>query len=193
MKLLFGIACIACVSLTGCASSAHLNSRAIAYGPENTNVTQRLFVWGSDYSAGIGTDKGICAQGALTGRAINTKAEIETAIQQLKSVGFTQEQAVLALNASNGQTVYISSSLFYLCQIAVNRADLSKDDIVAMWQAAHTAAIAVNASAGTRTDSSVAPVSRQQAQGQSGTATTATTATSTVVPPALPTPSPTSK
>lgn len=48
--------------LGGC---AHMNSRAIAY---DSTGGDRLFVWGSNYSAGIGTNDGICAQAATTAK-----------------------------------------------------------------------------------------------------------------------------
>jgi hypothetical protein len=127
--------------VAGCAA---LNTRAISYPPGNGS---QLFVWGSQYSAGIGRENGMCAQAATTARA--TAASVDAAVNNSVMAalvpalaGLSQgeaarvaggiSQSVMLTNATNAQTAYANIAYFYLCQISLNRG-LSPPEIMQMW------------------------------------------------------------
>lgn len=129
------------VSLGGCAHNA---SRAMAYDSE---ATRQVFIWKSNYSAGIGTESGICAQGALTAVANSVKANAEAGAglkelivpsltagsgEKLGQAALSLGQSVTLTNATNNQTAFANISLFYLCQISLNRS-LPAESIERMW------------------------------------------------------------
>lgn len=166
------------LSLSGC-SIAHLDSRGIAYATD-TSVTsgsvsqtsskaQRLFIWKSNYSAGIGTDEGICVQGALTGVANATeatgkvgRAPLDTPLEGAKindlgNASLRQSQSLTLLNATNGQTAFANIALFYLCQISLNRS-LDPETIAKMWATTHQSLEKISATnAGTMSISASIP------------------------------------
>lgn len=118
---------------------------------------QRVFIWHSDYSAGIGTKNGICAQAATTMRSTSVEAEAKATDALAKvvagqAVGDPKEAAsgILRLNqnsaltnATSVQTSYANISLFYLCQISLNQ-ELEAETIKAMWAKAHEAAVSLS-------------------------------------------------
>ncbi len=108
----------------GCAK---INSTGISYANSDA---QRLFVWKSNYSAGMGTNNGICAQGALTAFASNTKVNIDIPVLN-KPLTAEQANTVALLNSSNNQTTYANISFFYLCQIVLN--SMKKTESVTEW------------------------------------------------------------
>jgi hypothetical protein len=133
------------LQLGGCAA---MNSRAMSYRNEEGG-NQRVFLWGSQYSAGIGSNNGVCAQPATTARTTSASGEanagvalvqaLQPALDQLSPgeaarVGFGITQSVMLTNATNPQTAYANIAYFYLCQIALNnKQGLGPDHIVQMW------------------------------------------------------------
>jgi hypothetical protein len=112
-KLSFIIALI--LIAPGCAK---INSTGISFAKTDA---QRLFIWKSNYSAGMGTNSGICAQGALT--AFATSADFSANLPKQippTDIGYKQTQAIARINSSNNQTAYANISFFYLCQIMLN-------------------------------------------------------------------------
>ena len=173
------------VTLSGC-GIAHMESRGIAYASDRTawkngtvreSKAQRLFVWKSDYSAGIGTEEGICVQGALTAVAKGTEASAKLgpaallavnpalsakATEDLVTIGAKQSQSVMLTNTTNGQTAFANIALFYLCQISLNRS-LDPATIASMWAETHrTLALIKPENAGVSGTSSKAPGSATQ-------------------------------
>ncbi|WP_374274458.1 hypothetical protein [Brevundimonas sp.] len=144
----------AALALQGCAA---WDSHGISY----QGKADRLFVWKSDYSAGIGTNNGICAQGALTARAANTSADLGVSDRALSVLGTpvgqgqnserlidiaaSQTQAVSMVNATNAQTAYANIAYFYLCQIALNQ-QLDGSTIQTMWRDTSVAIAHIGAS-----------------------------------------------
>lgn len=130
---------------TGCAS---MNLASTSYVTEPERNQSRVFIWGSDYSAGIGTQHGICAQGALTATA--SSAALGAAFSDGTGtidaeVAAEYAEAVSVLNASSVQTAYANIAYFYLCQIALNSqakptGGLSNEQIVTMFNAIGKAA-----------------------------------------------------
>jgi hypothetical protein len=135
--------------LAGC---AHLDSRAISYadGPPGADTNyQRLFIWGSDYSAGMGTRSGICAQAATTAQARSSKTKVEAGNGVLAALNPAQlasldegklaaisratNESVMLTNATNGQTAFANIAFFYLCQISLN-GQLPDTHIATMWE-----------------------------------------------------------
>lgn len=130
--------------LSGC---AHMNSRAIAYGD---TAEDKLFVWGSQYSAGIGTNGGMCAQAATTARATSVGTDVAVGDKalglinpatltsedngKLAEVAVSTNQSVMLTNATNAQTAFANIAFFYLCQISLNQ-KLQPNEIVEMWKA----------------------------------------------------------
>ncbi|GGH04553.1 hypothetical protein GCM10007420_21280 [Glycocaulis albus] len=134
-------ALIAGLALSGCAK---LHSTGIAYRDPSQS---RVFIWRSDYSAGIATEDGICAQGALTARASETNLDMGVSdralallqspalseqAEELVGIASRQAQTVMLTNATNGQTAFANIAYFYLCQISLN-GQLSEDTIQTMW------------------------------------------------------------
>lgn len=129
--------------LAGCAK---LNSTAMSYTPpvdksgnllidgegEPVNA-QRLFLWKSNYSAGISTKDGVCAQSALTAFSSNIGSD-SGKIAGVSIPKLVSDSKVTKLRSSTAQTAFANASLFYLCQIALNTDDLKSDDIVNMWK-----------------------------------------------------------
>lgn len=128
------------IALSGC---AYLNTDSRVY------ANSSLFVWDSDYSAGIGTKEGICVQAATTMTAANLEANVaasndllklatptamETNSGELIDLGVKQSETVARTNVSTAQTAFTNISLFYLCQVSLNRT-LSEESVVAMWRA----------------------------------------------------------
>lgn len=96
---------------------------------------QRVFIWKADYSAGIASQGGVCAQGALTANAksMEMTANLSNDIVQiakaspnslgegdLAKVGIAANNNVMLTNATNGQTAFANIAFFYLCQITLN-------------------------------------------------------------------------
>jgi uncharacterized protein YceK len=114
MKKILSIIVVTCV-VSGCAK---INSTAISYRGADA---QRLFVWKSNYSAGMGTNSGICAQGALTALASSTDLDAKLPNgKEITDFGVKQTQSIARINSSNNQTAFANISLFYLCQIVLN-------------------------------------------------------------------------
>lgn len=154
-------------ALGGCAT---INSRSISY----TEHGDRLYVWKSNYSAGMASKEGgICAQGALTAVATSltgsAKGSGGAPSTPSAELTFGQQQALAMVNASNNQTAYANIAFFYLCQIA-NNAKLTPDQIVQMWSQTNLA-IAMVGAAGASTTISSSPLSGTSG----GTTTTVTT------------------
>ena len=105
--------------MPGCAK---INSTAISYPSTDA---QRLFIWKSNYSAGMGTNSGICAQGALTAFSSNVTGSIPIKGVLEADVGVTN--SVSNINATNNQTAYANISLFYFCQIALNSMKVTEE------------------------------------------------------------------
>ncbi|MES2497931.1 MAG: hypothetical protein V4618_17595 [Pseudomonadota bacterium] len=140
--------------LHGC---AHWDSRAMSYVTNDSadaNREQRVFIWGSDYSAGIGTQEGICAQAATTMKSTSVEASAKVsdglvAVIAGEAASGSPKDAAAAMialnrnsaltNATSVQTSYANISLFYLCQISLNR-KLEADAIQSMWAVAHETA-----------------------------------------------------
>lgn len=139
------------IGLSGCAWQ-HLTSDSYVHGG-NTN---RVFVWNSDYSAGIGTEHGICAQGALTATARTAALGAQVA-DKAKTIdaraAAEYAEAVAALNVSSVQTSYANIAYFYLCQISLNRTGETSDgrltgnQIEAMFKAVGESAAKINVGA----------------------------------------------
>lgn len=129
------------LAATACAS---WDSAGIAY-----NDDSKLFVWRSNYSAGMGTSDGICAQAATTMQANNTQVDVQasdavlglinpatlTSAQssELIDLGVAQTQTIGTTNVSNGQTAFANIAFFYLCQISLN-GQLEDATIAEMWE-----------------------------------------------------------
>ena len=137
--------CIALVfcNLAGCAKWK--DSTAMAY---SSDVDGKVFIWRSNYSAGIGTKNGLCAQGALTAVANNMDASAKAGAglagvivpglgsgnkEDLAKAALSLGQSVTLTNATNNQTAFANISLFYLCQISLNR-NLDAKTIAQMWE-----------------------------------------------------------
>lgn len=146
----------AALLLSGC---AHFHSRGMVY------KEAKLFVWGSDYSAGIGTANGICAQAATTMRAANLDVDVSASNDFLKAaiptlapaeqgelidLGIAQTQTVAATNVSTSQTAFANIAFFYLCQISLN-SQVEDASIVAMWKDTTAALSSVGATTATIT------------------------------------------
>jgi hypothetical protein len=126
-------------ALSGCAL---INSRAADLKGEN----DRLLIWKSNYSAGLQTKNGTCAQGALTALATSLKGGLKiqgdtgAATKGTGELSFGQQQALAMINASNAQTAYANIAFFYLCQISANyKGILTADQIIHMWDSANKA------------------------------------------------------
>jgi hypothetical protein len=129
--------------LSGC---AHMHSRSIAY--EKTSASQ-MYVWRSDYSAGVGSEGKFCAQAATTARATGASgnASVSTSVlaavaPQLATLPPSEaaamkaaiQQSAMLTNSTNGQTAFANIAFFYLCQVSLNAGDkLSAADILKMW------------------------------------------------------------
>jgi hypothetical protein len=188
MKRLVGFAAILPL-VSGC---AHMQSRAIAYQEPSAS---QLYVWRSDYSAGIGNEGKICAQAATTARATGASADASLSTSVLAAVApqlatlppseaaaltASLQQSVMLTNSTNGQTAYSNIAFFYLCQISLNAGDkLSAADIVKMWSEVNATAPKIGTTnSGTSNIDAQAPVLPQAAP------------TPAVVAPEVPVPSP---
>jgi hypothetical protein len=155
------LCCVIVILLsTGCAK---INSTGISYLKSDA---QRVFIWKSNYSAGMGTNRGICAQGALTAMAANTNLKIDPP-PSVPKLEFTAQlnQAIARINSSNNQTAFANNAYFYLCQISLNSVivkqetdehgkpvttwspALSQDKLLEMWNAIAKAAPMISANA----------------------------------------------
>jgi len=145
--------------LGGCAT---LDRSAMSYKPDQKGGDgQRVFIWKSNYSAGIASHGGVCAQGALTTEAKSSQitaqlsAEVLKAFSQipgasaasgdLAKVSRSAASNVMLTNATNGQTAFANLAFFYLCQISLNSQSLSGDQIVQMWKITHDQVAKVSA------------------------------------------------
>ncbi len=154
--------------LTGC---AHMYSRSIAY--ENPSASH-MYVWRSDYSAGVGNNGKVCAQAATTARATGASARtsVNTAVlaamaptlaalppSEAAALATSVEQSVMLTNSTNGQTAFANIAFFYLCQVSLNAGDkLSAADIVKMWSDVNATAPKIGvANAGTSSSNAKAP------------------------------------
>ena len=143
IRAAFGVLLAVCVG--GCAG---LDRSAISYKPIGTETSpQRLFVWRSNYSAGVSSQGGICVQAATTARAMSAELDVAANTALLKALVPTLaaagneeaakasaaiRQSVMLTNATSGQTAYANIAYFYLCQISQNK-NLSSDQVVSMW------------------------------------------------------------
>lgn len=158
--------------ISGC---AHMQSRSIAYKESSAS---QMFVWRSDYSAGIGSEGKLCAQAATTARTAGASADLSAntallaafaphlaSMPQAEAAKFRTalEQSVMLTNSTNGQTAYANIAFFYLCQISMNAEDkLSAKDIVKMWGDVNGAAQNIGKeNSGTANISSGAPAIQQ--------------------------------
>lgn len=139
--------------LNGCAM---FDSRSMVYDQS------QLFVWRSEYSAGIGTQGGICAQAATTMKASNTDVDISGSDDWLKlaaptlattehgeliDLGIAQNQTVALTNVTTAQTAFANIAFFYLCQISLNN-KVSDESLVSMWSNTTAALATVGNSTG---------------------------------------------
>lgn len=144
------------ITASGC---AYLNTDSRVYKDSS------LFVWDSDYSAGVGTKGGICVQAATTMTASNLEANIAASNEimrlavptlqaanegELIDLGMQQTQTVAQTNVSTAQTSFANIAFFYLCQVSLNRA-LEEDSIVQMWRATTEALPTIGQTSGTVT------------------------------------------
>lgn len=135
-----GIVGIAAFALSGC---AYMNATARKYSDS------ALYVWNSDYSAGIGTKNGICVQAATTMSAVDTDTTVKVSEDILKlaqipalqssggdllDLGVTTQETVARTNATTAQTAYANIAFFYLCQVSLN-GQVSEESVVEMWKA----------------------------------------------------------
>ena len=136
---------VAAVQLGGCAS---MNSTAMSYRNQEGG-NQRVFLWASQYSAGIGSNGGVCAQPATTARSNAASGEVTASAAILEAiapalrelppgeaarVGMGVTSSVMLTNATNPQTAYANIAYFYLCQISLNAGErFTADQIVQMW------------------------------------------------------------
>lgn len=113
-----------------------MDRSAMSYKPDVPGgYGQRVFIWKADYSAGIASQGGVCAQGALTANAksMEMAANLSNDLLQiakaspssvekgdLAKVGLATSNNVMLTNATNGQTAFANIAFFYLCQIALN-------------------------------------------------------------------------
>lgn len=127
-------------ALAGC---AYMDSAARVYEASG------LYVWDSAYSAGIGTENGVCVQAATTMTAANIDANVKASndIMRLVTPGITatnegdlinlgakQTETVALTNVSTSQTAFANIAFFYLCQISLN-SSMEEESIVQMWEA----------------------------------------------------------
>ncbi len=119
MKIIVSAVIAACL-LSGCATTK-IGARSY-YDANRDNGIQtpgsRVFIWDSDYSAGIGNSRGQCAQGALTATATSLGAAIDV-IGKAKA-GLDVAQSIETVNVSSVETAYANLGYFYLCQILLN-------------------------------------------------------------------------
>ncbi|MEL6238874.1 MAG: hypothetical protein AAFQ90_09820 [Pseudomonadota bacterium] len=132
---------------SGC---AYLNTTSRSY-PDGSSG--RLFVWDSEYAAGVGRDNAMCVQGAQTASANSFNAAVELA-DKLKAGGGLK-QSVIVLNPASPQTTYASNAYFAICQLAMNASQpatdtsaaknlLSGDQIVSMFGVASATAVQIS-------------------------------------------------
>jgi hypothetical protein len=128
--------------LAGCATMA-LSSHSYDIH-EHSKGAETIFIWDSKYSAGMGTEYGVCAEGALTAVANSGSlaAKLTDNSANLTGQGGAEfRQSLTLLNATSVQTAYANIGYFYACQIALNNAKvpesrrLSGDEVVAMFRA----------------------------------------------------------
>ena len=142
------------VTTSGCARNNLLANRISAESYENfregDTVAEgnersyaRVFAWDSDFSAGMGNEKGMCAQGALTARSANYGAALKAAIEKADADFETRMQfieEVQRLNATSTQTAYANIGYFFVCQMMLNNMSapeeqrFSSDDIYKMFK-----------------------------------------------------------
>ncbi len=119
------LAVVALSLLSGCAQN-RIGAHSYYDADRKTGNSipgSRVFIWDSDYSAGIGNSRGQCAQGALTATAtslgaaidLTTKGDIGTA-----RGGLDIAQSIETINVSSVETAYANLGYFYLCQILLN-------------------------------------------------------------------------
>lgn len=171
------------------AGCAHVNSRGIAYDGGEDNDT--LFVWKSNYSAGIGVNDGMCAQAATTAdstaltaaaevgaealKAINPAAITSSENGKLADVALGTSKSVMLTNATTAQTAFANIAFFYLCQISLNQ-KLTGEDIKVMWEQANQTIEKVgNGSAVTAALSAPSVTLPRRDESTSDTTTTTTT------------------
>lgn len=99
-------------SVTGC---AYLGTTSRSY---EAGSTGRLFVWDSEYAAGVGRDNAMCVQGAQTASANSFNAAIDVVEEISAGGGFGQ--SVIVLNPASPQTTYANNAYFSICQLAMN-------------------------------------------------------------------------
>ena len=165
-----------------------MQTRSIAYRDPSAS---QLYVWRSDYSAGIGQNGQMCAQAATTARATGASADasVNTAVlaavapqlaalppQEAAALTASLQQSVMLTNSTNGQTAFANIAYFYLCQISLNAKDkLSSADILKMWSDVTAAVPKVGAAnAGTSSIEAQAPGLSQVAPQQAPAALPAT-------------------
>ena len=100
------------MSVTGC---AYLGTTSRSYGEGSTG---RLFVWDSEYAAGVGRDNAMCVQGAQTASANSFNAAVDVVEEISGGGGFGQ--SVIVLNPASPQTTYANNAYFAICQLAMN-------------------------------------------------------------------------
>lgn len=130
--------------LSGC---AHINSRAISYEGAPDKNSSRLFVWNSEYSAGVGINQRMCVESARVAKENNTKGEVD-GVEQV-TVEVSNDQDVVILNPGNAQTTFSSGAYFALCQISMNRDDITPAQIAEMFNGITEAAEKISIANGT--------------------------------------------
>lgn len=116
------------IALSLCSGCASTKIGAQSYLDANHKSGQpipgsRVFIWDSDYSAGIGNSRGQCAQGALTATARSIGAAIDIATQDdlaKGKSGLNIAEKIETINVSSVETAYANLGYFYLCQILLN-------------------------------------------------------------------------
>lgn len=130
--------------LSGCARNNLLVNRISAQSYENgQNDYTRVFAWDSDFSAGMGDENGMCAQGALTARAVNYGAALNAVAGRpdiSANAALQLAEDVMAINATSTQTAYANLGYFFVCQLALNNMSADTDrqftteQVVAMFE-----------------------------------------------------------
>lgn len=151
-----------------------------------------LYVWASDYSAGIGTQHGVCVQSATTMTAANLEANIEASNELMKlanpamtdtnegaliNLGVQQTETVAQTNTSTAQTAYANIAYFYLCQITLNRQQMTDQQIVTMWEASTNAIAAIGQTSGAVNQLKPDEIEARERNARTGNAGTGSTAT----------------
>lgn len=85
------------VFLVGLGGCANLESTAMSYANQRGESTGRVFLWNSNYMAGVGKDNELCVQPALTARANSADLSLSNPASGVE-LGGELRQAVTTVN-----------------------------------------------------------------------------------------------